>query len=284
MTRMPDAEGRPDRPYSAFAPGLARKRSRHRQSPHAAATTQIIANLNDVQLRNRLEPSESLDLRRLHRRDGDRHRQDVCLSAHHLRAEQAVWLHQVRDRRPSVAIKEGVYKTLQITEEHFSSLFANIRSTFSCTIPASSARCGNFATSPHIQVMVVTVGAINKKDVNNLYKDSEKTGGEKPIDLIRATRPIVIVDEPQSVDGGLTGRGKEALGMMNPLCTLRYSATHADKHHMVFRLDAVDAYERKLVKQIEVASAEVEGDHNKALRAIAVGKQRQRADHGPGRA
>ena len=87
--------------------------------------------------------------------------------------------------------------------------------------------------------MVVTVGAINKKDVDNLYKDSEKTGGEKPIDLIKATRPILIVDEPQSVDGGLQGHGKEDLGAMNPLCTLRYSATHADQHHMVYRLDAV---------------------------------------------
>ena len=67
----------------------------------------------------------------------------------------------------------------------------------------------NFATSPNIQIMVVTVGAINKKDVNNLYKDSEKTGGEKPIDLIKATRPILIVDEPQSVDGGLSGAGKK---------------------------------------------------------------------------
>ena len=74
----------------------------------------------------------------------------------------------------------------------------------------------NFATSPNIQIMVVTVGAINKKDVNNLYKDSEKTGGEKPIDLIRATRPILIVDEPQSVDGGLEGGGKEALGSDEP--------------------------------------------------------------------
>jgi restriction endonuclease len=100
----------------------------------------------------------------------------------------------------------------------------------------------NFATSSNIQIMLVTVGAINKKDVNNLYKDSEKTGGQKPIDLIKETRPIVIVDEPQSVDGGLEGRGREALGAMNPLCTLRYSATHVDKHHMVFRLDAVDAY------------------------------------------
>src|ERR1017187_3566053 len=73
-----------------------------------------------------------------------------------------------------------------------------------------------------------------------------------------------MVAEPQSVDGGLEGQGKKALGEMNPLCTLRYSATRADKHHMLYRLDAVDAYERKLVKQIEVASLEVEGGHNKA--------------------
>lgn len=74
-----------------------------------------------------------------------------------------------------------------------------------------------------------------------------------------------IVDEPQSVDGGLEGQGKKALDAMHPLCTLRYSATHVDKHNMVYRLDAVDAYERKLVKQIEVASMEVEGGHNKAF-------------------
>ncbi len=81
---------------------------------------------------------------------------------------------------------------------------------------------------------------------------------------MRATYPIIIVDEPQSVDGGLKGQGKKALDAMNPLCTLRYSATHADKHHMLHRLDAVDAYERELVKQIEVASLEIEGGHNKA--------------------
>ena len=123
--------------------------------------------------------------------------------------------------------------------------------------------------------MVVTVGAINKQDINNLYKDSEKTGGEKPIDLIRATRPILIVDEPQSVDGGLKGQGKKALGAMNPLCTLRYSATHAAKHHMIYRLDAVDAYERKLVKQIEVASATVEDAHNKPyVRLVSTSNRR----------
>ena len=164
---------------------------------------------------------------------------------------------------PSVAIKEGVYKTLQITEEHFRALYANTPFEYFLYDSGKLGQVRNFATSPHIQIMVVTVGAINKKEVNNLYKDTEKIGGDKPIALIRTTRPILIVDEPQSVDGGLHGRGKDALEQMNSLCTLRYSATHADEHHMVYRLDAVDAYERKLVKQIEVASLQVEGGHNK---------------------
>ena len=176
---------------------------------------------------------------------------------------------------PSVAIKEGVYKTLQITEDHFKGLYAGVPFDYFLYDSSKLGQVRNFATSSNIQIMVVTVGAINKKDVNNLYKDSEKTGGEKPIDLIKATRPIVIVDEPQSVDGGLEGRGKEALDAMNPLCTLRYSATHVNKHHMVFRLDAVDAYERKLVKQIEVASATVEDAHNKPfVRLISVANKR----------
>ena len=176
---------------------------------------------------------------------------------------------------PSVAIKEGVYKSLQITEEHFKGLYAGVPFDYFLYDSAKLGQVRNFATSPQIQIMVVTVGAINKKDVNNLYKDSEKTGGEKPIDLIKATRPIVIVDEPQSVDGGLTGAGKTALDAMNPLCTLRYSATHVDKHHMVYRLDAVDAYERRLVKQIEVASATVEDAHNKPyVRLVSVSNRR----------
>ena len=165
---------------------------------------------------------------------------------------------------PSIAIKEGVYKTLHITEEHFKSLYSGQPFDYFLYDSAKLGQVRNFATNPTIQIMVITVGAINKRDVNNLYKDSEKTGGEVPIDMIRATRPVVIVDEPQSVDGGLQGRGREALNSMNPLCTLRYSATHVDRHHMVHRLDAVDAYERKLVKQIEVASLAVEGGHNSA--------------------
>lgn len=195
---------------------------------------------------------------------------------------------------PSVAIKEGVYKSLQITEEHFKGLYAGVPLDYFIYDSAKLGQVRNFATSSNIQIMVVTVGAINKfgdedeakaeesdeikarqKSQNVMYRHSEKTGGERPIDLIRATSPIVIVDEPQSVDGGLDGKGKKAMQQLNPLCTLRYSATHVDKHHMIYRLDAVDAYERKLVKQIEVAAATVQGGNNKPyVRVVSISNKK----------
>lgn len=164
---------------------------------------------------------------------------------------------------PSIAIKEGTNKTLQITREHFEGLYPGAKGYEFFQYDSSKlGKVRNFATSPKIQIMIATVGAINKKDINNLYKDNENTGGEKPIDLIKDTSPIIIVDEPQSVDGGLSGKGKEAIDAMNPLAILRYSATHIDKHQMVYKLDAVDAYERNLVKQIEVASLDIDGGFN----------------------
>lgn len=238
---------------------------------------EILKNLQDIQLRNGLRPSSSLA-------SGD-----FTVEMETGTGKTYVYLRTVFELNkrygftkfvivvPSVAIKEGVYKTLQITEDHFRNLYAGVPFDYFLYDSNKLGQVRNYATSQHIQIMVITVGAINKQDVNNLYKDSEKTGGEKPIDLIRSTRPVLIVDEPQSVDGGLQGRGKEALDLMNPLCTLRYSATHADKHHQVYRLDAVDAYERKLVKQIEVASAGVEGGHNKAyVRLVSVSNKANR--------
>lgn len=165
---------------------------------------------------------------------------------------------------PSVAIKEGTYKTLQITQEHFEGLYPKAKGYEYFLYDSSKlGQVRGFATGSGIQIMVTTVGAINKKDINNLYKENENTGGERPINLVRATNPIIIVDEPQSVDGGLTGKGRQALEAMNPLCTLRYSATHANRHHMTFRLDAMDAYNRGLVKQIEVASLQIDNGYNK---------------------
>ena len=236
---------------------------------------EILQNLNAIQLRNGLLPSESLE-------SGD-----FTVEMETGTGKTYVYLRTIFELNkrygftkfvivvPSIAIKEGVYKSLQITEEHFRALYSGAPFDYFLYDSGKLGQVRNFATSPQIQIMVVTVGAINKQDVNNLYKDSEKTGGERPIDLIMATRPIVIVDEPQSVDGGLAGRGKEALGAMNPLCTLRYSATHANRYHMVYRLDAIDAYERKLVKQIEVASATVEDAHNRPfVRLISTNNRR----------
>jgi type III restriction enzyme len=223
----------------------------------------LLANLREIQTRNGLKPSDSLA-------SGD-----FTVEMETGTGKTYVYLRTIFElnRRygftkfvivvPSIAIKEGVYKTLQITKDHFGGLYGNATCEFFLYDSSRLDQVRNFATSPHIQVMVVTVQAIAAKAVALIYKDTEKTGGEKPIDLIRATSPILIVDEPQSVDGGISGKGKEALAEMWPLCTLRYSATHAAKHHMVFRLDAVDAYERKLVKQIEVASLEIDGGHNK---------------------
>jgi type III restriction enzyme len=236
---------------------------------------EILANLNAIQLANGVPKSESLDS------------SDFTIEMETGTGKTYVYLRTILElyKRfgflkfvivvPSVAIKEGVYKTLQITQEHFRAIYAGTPVDFFLYDSDKLGQVRNFATSPTIQIMVVTVGAINKKDVNNLYKQNEKTGDYKPIDLIQATSPIVIVDEPQSVDGGLEGRGKEALAAMHPLCTLRYSATHVDKHHMIYRLDAIDAYERRLVKQIEVASATIADSHNQPfVRMVGVKSQK----------
>ena len=195
---------------------------------------------------------------------------------------------------PSVAIKEGVFYTIKTAAEHLKDLYAGAPFDFFIYDSSKLGQVRNFATSPHVQIMVMTVGAIKKfgdeqqaeseeaddvvrreKSKNVMYRPSEKTGGEKPIDLIRATWPILIVDEPQSVEGGLDGKGKKAMERMNPLCNLRYSATPKQAHHMLYKLDAVDAYERKLVKQIEVAAASVEGANNKPfVRLLSVSNKR----------
>jgi type III restriction enzyme len=253
---------------------------------------ELRANLTAIQLRNGLAPSESLA-------NGNfTVEMETGTGKTYVYLRTAFELHKRYGFTkfvivvPSVAIKEGVYKSLQITADHFRGLYANTPFDYFVYDSAKLGQVRNFATSPNIQVMVVTVGAINKfgdedeaaqeesdeskrreKSKNAMYRASEKTGGEKPIDLIRATRPILIVDEPQSVDGGLEGRGRKALERMHPMCTLRYSATHVDKHHMVYRLDAIDAYEQRLVKQIEVASGTVEGANNKPFVRFLSAKQ-----------
>ncbi len=235
---------------------------------------QFLKNLNDIQIRNELPPSPHLESR------------DFTVEMETGTGKTYVYLRTIFElnRRygftkfaivvPSIAIKEGVNKSIEMMADHFRSLYSGIPFEHFIYDSSKLGRVRNFATSPQIQIMVVTVGAINKRDINSIYQPNEKTGGEKPIDLVRATSPILIVDEPQSVDGGLKGAGRQALEAMNPLCTLRYSATHVDRYHMVYRLNAVDAYERKLVKQIEVAAGTVEDSYNAPyVRLLSVRRQ-----------
>ena len=224
---------------------------------------QILANLRQMQLRNGLPPSDWLE-------SGDfTVEMETGTGKTYVYLRTALELHRRYGFSkfvivvPSIAIKEGVFKSLQMTEQHLRNLYNGTPFDYFVYDSKNLGQVRTFATDPHLHFMVVTVGAINKLDVNKLYATSDQIMGDKPIDLVRATNPVLIVDEPQSVDGGLQGRGRKALAAMNPLCTLRYSATHTEKHHMVYRLDAVDAYERKLVKQIEVAAATVEEANNR---------------------
>ena len=161
---------------------------------------------------------------------------------------------------PSVAIKEGVETSIRMLHEHFGSLYGNPPMSFFQFDGGNPSRVRSFATSSSIEIMIVTVAAINKK-TNKIYQPAEDLDFEIPADLIRATNPIIIVDEPQSVYGDTRHRRRRARGAphwrnFNALATLRYSATHSrgDKANLVYRLDAIAAYENQLVKQIEVDS------------------------------
>ena len=235
----------------------------------------VLENLRETQLRNGLRPSESLESL------------DFTVEMETGTGKTYVYLRTIFELNkrygftkfvivvPSIAIKEGVNKSLEMMGDHFRALYSGAPFDHFIYDSARMGRVRAFAASPDIQIMVVTVGAINKRDINSIYQENERTGGEKPIDLVRATSPILIVDEPQSVDGGVSGRGREALDSMNPLCTLRYSATHVDKRHMVYRLTAVDAFDRKLVKRIEVAAATVSDDYNNPyIRLVTTRRQR----------
>lgn len=179
---------------------------------------------------------------------------------------------------PSIAIKEGVYKTLEITKEHFKSLYDNVPYDYFIYDSKKLDMIRNFAVNDTIQIMIITIDAFNK-DINQeeednqeeentkstkqksniIYRERDQANGYKPIDYIRQCNPIVIIDEPQNME---TDKAKEAINKLNPLCTLRYSATHKKEYNPVFKLDSVSAYERQLVKQIEVATVGVTQNSN----------------------
>lgn len=177
---------------------------------------------------------------------------------------------------PSVAIREGVVKSLQITKEHFQTLYDYERVEFMVYDSAKVNQLRNFALSDAIQILVINIDAFakdsteapgagdgatpRKKSKGNVINQVRETG-MKPIEFIQAAQPIVILDEPQNME---TDIRKQAIARLGPMCTLRYSATHRKTYNLIYSLDPVRAYELGLVKQIGVDSVIELKDANQA--------------------
>ena len=153
---------------------------------------------------------------------------------------------------PSVAIREGVYKSFQITQEHFAEEYGK-KVRFFIYNSTQLTEIDRFASDSSINVMIINSQAFNAtgKDARRIYMKLDSFRSRRPIDIIAKTNPILIIDEPQSVEGKKT---KENLKQFNPLMTLRYSATHKSDsiYNMIYRLDAMEAYNKHLVKKIAV--------------------------------
>ncbi len=158
---------------------------------------------------------------------------------------------------PSIAIREGVYKSLQITAEHFQQDYQK-QARFFIYNSKQLHQLESFSSDGGINIMVINVQAFNARgaDARRIYEELDDFQTRRPIDVIKANQPIMILDEPQKLEGAKT---LESLTEFNPLFILRYSATHNSLHNKVHRLDALDAYNQKLVKKIAVRGITTRG-------------------------
>ena len=178
---------------------------------------------------------------------------------------------------PSVAIREGVLKSIDITKEHFRTLYENAPFDHFVYDSKLLGKVRQFASSNQIQIMVINIQSFQKdvadkdlsemtedelKKLNVINRENDRMSGRRPIEFIQATNPIVIIDEPQSVDN--TEKSQRAIRNLNPLFTLRYSATHRNPYNLLYKLDPIRAYDLRLVKRIEVASIREENSFNDA--------------------
>ena len=222
---------------------------------------QLNANMHEVQKRNSLAPSDI--------QDGMR---SFCIEMETGTGKTYVYTKTVFELHkrygftkfivvvPSVAIREGVYKSLETTREHFLNQYDNVPYRYFIYNSAKLSEVKQFATSSNIEIMIINIDAF-KKSENIINQAQDKLNGETAMSYIQNTNPVVIIDEPQSVDN--TPKAKEAISSLNPLCVFRYSATHREKMNLLYRLTPVDAYQMGLVKQICVSSNTVANDFNK---------------------
>lgn len=230
---------------------------------------QILENTQRIQLRNGLKPSvpAEIDIKHL----------DFSIEMETGTGKTYVYLRSIMEMNrlygftkfiivvPSIPIKEGVYKSLQITETHLKEHYNNIPYKYFIYDSSRLNEIRDFATNDQVQIMVINIDAFRKsfenekdetKSQNIIHRYNDKLG-YKPLQLIQDTKPVVIIDEPQTTLS--TELAKKSVKNLNPLIMLRYSATHKEKLNLMYKLDAVDAYNRQLVKQIEVASVKVDG-------------------------
>jgi type III restriction enzyme len=234
-----------------------------RNAEIALTPPQLLANVHDVQRARGLEPSKdlkdpvkksaapiNLDIE-METGTGKTYVYIKTIMELHKRYGWSKYIVVV----PSIAIREGVKKSFDITAEHFQQHYGTKPRTF---IYNSSRlhEVERFSSDAGVQVMIINIQAFNAtgKDARRIYEVLDDFQSRKPIDVIAANRPILIIDEPQKIEGDAKKPSKslEALGQFNALFALRYSATHKIERTKVHRLDAVDAYNQKLVKKIAV--------------------------------
>ncbi|MEQ9640398.1 MAG: DEAD/DEAH box helicase family protein [Alphaproteobacteria bacterium] len=178
---------------------------------------------------------------------------------------------------PSVAIREGVLKSIDVMKDHFQTLYDKAPFDHFVYDSRRLGKVRQFATSNQIQIMVINIQSFQKdvadkdladmtedelKKLNVINRENDRMSGRRPIEFIQAAAPIVIIDEPQSVDN--TEKSRRAIGNLHPMATLRYSATHRNPYNLVYKLDPIRAYDLRLVKRIEVASIRSDDNFNDA--------------------
>lgn len=160
---------------------------------------------------------------------------------------------------------------MQVTQEHFSAIYDNAPCRYFIYNSAKLSDVRQFATSANIEIMIINIDAFRKAE-NVINQQQDRLNGDAAIRFIQDTNPIVIIDEPQSVDN--TQKAKDAIASLNPLCVFRYSATHRERVNLLYRLTPVDAYQMGLVKQICVSSNQIAGGYNRPyIRLLSVSNE-----------
>ncbi len=223
------------------------------------ANEEILKNLQKVQKKNSLKPSEKLDSLNFTVEMETGTGKTYVYTRTIFELNKRYGFSKFIIMTPSVAIREGVHKSLEITEEHFKELYEKKLRFFIYDTKKSSnlTNIKSFAQSSEIWVMIINYQAFatKSKDSRKIYEELDLMNSNRPIDLIKSTRPILIIDEPQKF--GPTSEKK--LKEFEPLFILRYSATHKNLFNQVYRLDALDAFNKKLVKKISVKGIEIKG-------------------------